>query len=101
VGIDTEGAVVRSRLEEWLGVLPAERGADLFRSKGVLNLADTDRRYVFQGVHMLHHGELGAPWRPEESRRNRMVFIGRDLDRAELEAGFRACLRAVPAGASR
>jgi G3E family GTPase len=93
VGID--GAVDVPRLNTWLGALLATRGPDLFRSKGVLNLADSDRRYVFQGVHMLHDGDLGAPWRPGESRRNRMVFIGRNLDHAELEADFRSCLTGV------
>jgi G3E family GTPase len=92
VGIETDGAVDVPRLNTWLGALLAARGPDLFRSKGVLNLAGDERRYVFQGVHMLHDGELGAPWRPGEERRNRMVFIGRNLDRAELESGFRACL---------
>jgi G3E family GTPase len=96
VGIDTDGAVDVPRLNTWLGALLATRGPDLFRSKGVLNLADSDRRYVFQGVHMLHDGDLGAPWRPGESRRNRMVFIGRNLDRSELEAGFRSCLTGIP-----
>lgn len=81
------------KLNEWLGVLLGQRGTDLFRSKGILNLAGTDKRYVFQGVLMLHDGELGAPWREGESRRNRMVFIGRNLDRAELEAELRACLQ--------
>ena len=96
VGIETEGTVEPEALNTWLGALLATRGQDLFRSKGVLNLAGIERRYVFQGVHMLHDGDLGAPWRPEEPRRNRMVFIGRGLDRAELESGFRACLTPAP-----
>ncbi len=58
---------------------------------------------------MRHDSELGPPWRDGESRRSRLVFIGRDLDRAELEAGFRACLlpaaegpaEAEPVGAAR
>lgn len=101
VGIDVEGTVNVEKLNEWLGKLLTERGPDLFRSKGVLNLAGTDKRYVFQGVHMLHDGDLGAPWRSGESRRNRMIFIGRNLDRAELEAGFRACLAETPVTAAR
>jgi G3E family GTPase len=101
VGIDVDGSVEIPKLNEWLGELLGTRGPDLFRSKGVLHLAGTEQRYVFQGVHMLHDGELGAPWREGESRRNRMVFIGRNLDRAELEEGFRACLAPEPAGVGR
>ncbi|WP_116051226.1 CobW family GTP-binding protein [Amycolatopsis palatopharyngis] len=92
VGIEAEGVVNVEKLNEWLGALLGERGTDLFRSKGILNLAGTDQRYVFQGVHMLHDGELGIPWREGESRRNRMVFIGRNLDRDQLEREFRGCL---------
>ncbi|MDA3630850.1 GTP-binding protein [Saccharopolyspora sp. WRP15-2] len=99
VGIDIDGVVDVEKLNEWLGVLLGERGTDLFRSKGILNLAGTDQRYVFQGVHMLHDGELGAPWREGESRRNRMVFIGRNLDREQLEREFRACLEPATEGA--
>ncbi len=98
VGIDVEGTVEIPKLNEWLGELLATRGPDLFRSKGVLNLAGDEPRYVFQGVHMLHDGEMGTPWRAGESRRNRMIFIGRNLDREELESSFRACLTPVPAG---
>lgn len=101
VGIDVVGTVDVDKLNDWLGELLGERGPDLFRSKGVLSLAGTDQRYVFQGVHMLHDGELGAPWRPGESRRNRMIFIGRNLDRAELEASFLACLSDAPVEATR
>jgi G3E family GTPase len=97
VGIDVEGTVDVEKLNGWLGDLLGNRGVDLFRSKGVLNLEGTDRRYVFQGVHMLHDGELGALWREGESRRNRMIFIGRNLDRAELETNFRPCLSTQPA----
>ena len=31
-------------------------------------------------------------WGADEPRVNRMVFIGRNLNRKELEEGFRACL---------
>ncbi|MFD5736220.1 GTP-binding protein [Streptomyces sioyaensis] len=66
----------------------AGEGADIFRSKGILAVAGSDRRYVFQGVHMLFVGEKGALWREGEARRNRLVFIGRNLDRQALTHGF-------------
>ena len=51
------------------------------------------RRYFFQGVHMLltfgssADGKV-APWAPGEARTNKLVFIGRDLDRAQLRRDF-------------
>lgn len=50
-----------------------------------------DERYVFQAVHMLFDGRPDRPW-GNEQRQNKMIFIGRNLDRAALEGGFRECL---------
>ncbi|MCW6004441.1 GTP-binding protein [Micromonospora sp. CPCC 205371] len=97
VGIATPGEVDVDKLNTWLGELLATKGVDIFRSKGILALAGDANQYVFQGVHMLFDGDEGRPWRDDEPRTNRLVFIGRNLDRAELEAGFTACLTGAPA----
>jgi G3E family GTPase len=92
VGIDLPGVLDEDRLNRWLGELLRTKGVDIFRSKGILAIAGADQRYVFQGVHMLLDGEFGRDWRDGEERRNRLVFIGRHLDRAALESGFAGCL---------
>jgi G3E family GTPase len=97
VGIALPGEVDVDKLNTWLGELLATKGVDIFRSKGILALAGNDRQYVFQGVHMLFDGDEGRPWRDGESRINRMVFIGRHLDRAALESAFTACLTGATA----
>jgi G3E family GTPase len=91
VGIEMDGAVSVPKLNDWLGWLLSTKGTDIFRMKGVLNVAGSDQRYVFQGVHMLFDGQPDRPWREEESRVNRLVFIGRNLDRAELNQRFADC----------
>jgi G3E family GTPase len=68
-----------------------EKGVDIFRMKGTLAVRGDDRRFVFQGIHMLFEGRPDQPWGTRK-RENQMVFIGRNLDREELVAGFRACL---------
>ena len=63
--------------------------------KGVLAVAGMSDKYAFQGVHMMLEGTPLEPWGanvPDEPRTNKLVFIGRKLDRAALEAGFEACL---------
>jgi G3E family GTPase len=92
VGIEVEGSVDVDRLNGWLMPLLRDKGVDIFRSKGILSIAGWDDRYVFQGVHMLLDGSAERPWSPTEQRVNKLVFIGRNLDRSQLEAGFRACL---------
>ena len=91
VGIEADGDLDLDRLNEWLGSLLATKGADIFRSKGILSIAGWDERYVFQGVHMLLDGQAQGAWE-DDQRRNRLVFIGRNLDRQSLEAGFRSRL---------
>lgn len=92
VGIELEGELDEGRLNQWLSTLLREKGVDLFRSKGILRVAGWDERYVFQGVHMLMDGAADRAWAPGEDRTNRIVFIGRNLDRGQLELSLRACL---------
>lgn len=93
VGIEREGLVDGRRLELWLTAYAGRKQKDLFRTKGILRLADDPtRRFVFHGVHMLLEGEYDRRWNEGEARTNRLVFIGRDLDAAELERSFAECL---------
>ena len=92
VGIVRDGDLDSVKLDAWLNRLLAEKGTDIFRSKGVLAVRGSAERIVFQGVHMLFNAVAERPWAPGEPRRNTLVFIGRDIDRAELVADFEACL---------
>jgi G3E family GTPase len=40
---------------------------------------------------MIADGTYVAPWKPDEPRVSRMVFIGRDLSRPQLRRGFESC----------
>ena len=81
------------RLNEWIDNLLKQRGKDIFRSKGILSIAGKEEKFVFQGIHMIFDGVVSdVRWAPGEARVNRMIFIGRNLDRNELENGFRSCL---------
>jgi G3E family GTPase len=92
VAIVEPGAVDGQRLNEWIGNLLQNQGADIFRMKGILNVAGENHRHVFQGVHMLFDGKSDRLWLTDEIRKNEMVFIGRNLDEANLKAEFRKCL---------
>ncbi len=92
VAINEPGIVSGEKLNRWLYQLVQAKGTDIFRMKGILDVDAEDRRFVFQGVHMLLEGRPGRPWKPGESRRNEMVFIGRNLDANQLKADFCSCL---------
>jgi len=92
VALVESGAVDGGKLNQWLGELLRNQGTDIFRMKGILNIAGEDCRFVFQGVHMLFDGRQDRPWKPMETRKNELVFIGRNLDQMDLAERFRACL---------
>jgi G3E family GTPase len=92
IGITDSRQLDPKKVNDWFSYLLQSRGADIFRMKGVLNLQGEDRRYVFHGVHMMFDGRLERPWPAGAERRSTLVFIGRNLDRQELEAGFHSCL---------
>jgi G3E family GTPase len=91
VGIAEFGQVDSDKFNPWLQNIIRTQGQDIFRMKGVLNVKDQDKRWVFQGVHMLVTGQIDRPWGDAE-RRNLLIFIGRNLDRKALTEGFRSCL---------
>ena len=91
VGITTPGDLDPDRLNDWIGDLLRTKGLDIFRMKGILSIKGQPNRFVFQGVHMLFDGRPERPW-GGEPRYNSLIFIGRNLDRAELTEGFEACL---------
>jgi G3E family GTPase len=92
VAIVESGVVDGDKLSAWVEELLKTQGVDIFRMKGILNMAGADNRFVFQGVHMLFDGIHDRPWKETETRHNELVFIGRNLDGAKLTAEFRNCL---------
>jgi G3E family GTPase len=91
VAISTPGDLVPERLRAWLSRLAASQRAQVYRLKGILSIQGRSERYVLQGVHMVLDGRPGRPW-GDEPRHNRLVLIGRHLDRVALEQAFAACL---------
>ncbi len=92
VGFDVAGELDPERLDAWMDRLVQEWAVDIFRMKGILAIAGEEQRHVFQGVHMLLDVQPARAWAPGEERRSRLVFIGRNLDRRQLEASFTDCL---------
>jgi G3E family GTPase len=90
VGIHLEGEIDGERLNQWVSSLLREKGTDIFRMKGILNIKGAANRFVFQGVHMLFDAREDRLW-GTTVRANDLVFIGRKLDREALTRGFEGC----------
>jgi G3E family GTPase len=91
VAIRLNGEVDPEKFMPWINDYVQKEGPQILRSKGILAFKNEPKRFVFQGVHMILDGDLQRDWKPGETRDSKIVFIGRDLKKDEIEAGFRAC----------
>ena len=81
-----------AKLEEYMGTLTQVYGPDMLRYKGVLFMNGSNRRTIFQGVHMLMGADVGRPWAANEKPSSKVVFIGRNLPKEAIIKGLEACL---------
>lgn len=89
----------KRQLDAWLAQLVDAGGDDLFRLKGILAIANDERRYILQGVHRVLDLRPAGQWEPGVPRISKLVFIGRKLERDTLKSGLDWCL-ALPAPAA-
>ncbi len=92
VGLSAPGDLDGKKLNDWISELLRTKGGDIYRMKGVLAVKGSNKRLVFQGVHMLFDAKFDREWKSGESRQNTLVFIGRNLDREALTTAFKSCL---------
>lgn len=86
VSLYLERPVYWNGLTLWLQMLPALKGDRLLRVKGLLDVEG--RPVAVHIVHaVVHEPQVLERW-PDGDHRSRLVFIGRDLQRGELEAGL-------------
>jgi len=79
------------RLQDWISELIAKWNQDLFRYKGVIAVQGRERKFVFQGVHMLFGGDFAAEWGDQE-RKSVFCFIGKNLDKMKIKENFMKCI---------
>mmetsp|Transcript_17393 Transcript_17393/g.24436 ORF Transcript_17393/g.24436 Transcript_17393/m.24436 type:complete len:346 (-) Transcript_17393:193-1230(-) len=94
VGVQFEGNLHAQWFNMFMMDLLRERAADLYRTKGLLSFhGQGDAKFVFQGVHeQINFGPAKEPWKKDEKRVNKFVFIGKNLDRKELTKSLMECL---------
>ena len=72
--------------------LTEEKGEDLFRVKGMVHFQNVKKPVIIQGVQATFSPPTYAEAWPRGEVATRIVVIGRDLDRASMEARFAACV---------
>jgi G3E family GTPase len=72
----------------WFTLLLHSHGADVLRVKGMLKVAGTAGPVVINAVQQLVHPPIHLETWPDDWQRSRLVFIVRDLARADIERSF-------------
>ena len=77
------------KFQDFLEQLPH----DVYRAKGLICIAESDKRYVFHLVARRFCLDEDAR---DSAKGSKLVLIGRNLDRARLQSGLEACLAPIP-----
>ena len=92
VSLSTDKPLNPDKFFPWIQDLVAVEGPNILRCKGILSFKDDPERFVFQGVHMILDGDHQRPWKNDEKRDSRIVFIGRNLPEDRIREGFEGCV---------
>ncbi|GMH75880.1 hypothetical protein TrVE_jg397 [Triparma verrucosa] len=94
VGVSFKGNLHAQWFNMFMMDLLRDRAEDLYRTKGLLSFhGQGDTKFVFQGVHeQINFGPADKKWEEGEERVNKFVFIGKNLDRADLTKSLMECL---------
>merc|ERR550534_3435755 len=93
LGFEREGEVLEERFEQFMSFVIRNWGANIYRAKGIINISGNPNKLVFHGVHELFDTNNETPWGKDDQRTNKLVFIGKDLQRDILQTGFGYCLK--------
>ncbi|XP_021756980.1 COBW domain-containing protein 1-like isoform X2 [Chenopodium quinoa] len=86
-------AVSLDKVRIWLEEILWDKkgGMDVYRCKGVLNISDSDELHTLQAVREIYDIVPSRAWKNEETRMNKIVFIGQCLDEEILADSFKSC----------
>lgn len=91
VALTHDGPLDEDRFADWMESILGPLQARILRIKGILAIDGVETRVVVQGVGEAVEVTLGERW-DETPRTSALVVLGLGLAKADLEAGFAACV---------
>ncbi|KAL8052451.1 hypothetical protein ABFX02_05G005100 [Erythranthe guttata] len=81
------------KIRMWIEEILWEKkyGMDVYRCKGILSVVNSDQLYTLQAVREIYEIVPARKWKDDESRINKIVFIGRSLNEEILVNTMRDC----------
>ncbi|CAD5112271.1 DgyrCDS1500 [Dimorphilus gyrociliatus] len=65
---------------------------EIYRMKGVFSVRGDGKRHIVQAVHEIFDRSRTSDWEEGEEKINRIIFIGRNIDRTILKNSFLSCI---------
>lgn len=92
--IETVGSVTIEKVNQWLASFLWEQNTNtIYRVKGVLNVHNEKEKHNLQAVMQTFSIEpSGVKWDPQESRKNKIVIIGKGVDRILAQKFCTECI---------
>merc|ERR1712228_901588 len=72
ISIVEPGELDLDLVQAWVGDILQTKGADIFRMKGVLAIANAEQKFVYQAVHMIFNGNFDEKWSADEIRESKL-----------------------------
>ena len=81
------------KVDHWMSQLIQDKGEDLLRYKGILYVQGLQAARCIPGsAHALLREARVRKWKETETKVSELVFIGKDLNKKELEQQFKNCI---------
>ncbi len=84
IAVNLELVFDRDKFMEWIEYFLHINQNSIYRIKGILNFNNDFRKYIFQSVKTAFSVEEGDFWTQGESKNNRLIFIGNNLDKQSI-----------------
>ena len=94
ISFEIEGNLDPDRVISWFQWLHFTYGPNLVRTKGILSMDDSDQQVIFHGVYTNFECTHAQPW-GNKPRKSRIVLIGKELNREEIENELLKCKTSI------
>ena len=81
-----------SSFSTWIEAFVLFNSNRVFRIKGIISIHNDNRKYIVQGVNSTITVSESKEWSEDEERCNKLVFIGKNLIKEELEENLKSLL---------
>ena len=89
--VSADDAISMNGFNLFMELLQSYHGANLLRVKGIVKLQEQpERPVVIHGVQHIWHPPVELDAWPDDDKRTRLVFITRDIDKAQIEGLLKA-----------